>query len=230
MNITEFRLKIYMLKSVNIKGMLEQISKIVDCCLINEGMRQVHEDTYHKLYTFNGFYPVEPSGVYEEGQIYSVTIRTLDKEIKEAFKRGLAVQCTSVIKALTTEHRDVNQKYVEKIFSITPVILKFDQEGYWREHHSVSEFERRIKVGLVKKYNMIYDTKLDEDFDWVLGVKFDNHKPIASDYKNIQLLGDKVTIHIADNEIAQKLAWIAVGSGIGEMCARGYGFVNFRYL
>ena len=61
-------------------------------------------------------------------------------------------------------------------------------------------------------------------------ISFNNKKPIGCDYKNVSLLGDKVDLVFANNEISQDLAKIAIGTGIGEINARGYGFVNYRYL
>ncbi len=34
-------------------------------------------------------------------------------------------------------------------------------------------------------------------------------------------------LEIAENETAQKLAWLAVGSGLGEVNSRGFGMVNY---
>lgn len=230
MKIFEFRLKVYMLKRVEKAGMLEQISKLVDSCLVKGGLKTLHEENVVKFYSFNGFYPVERSGVYDEGMVYTVTLRTVSEKVGQVFKSGLAMQQSGCLKALTLSERVIMQKPLEKIFSLTPLLVKFDEEGYWRGRHSVEEFEERLKVGLVKKYNRLFDTKLEEDFEWYTSLKIDNQKPIGSHYKEIQLLGDKVTLEVAQNEVAQKLAWMAVGTGMGEMNARGFGFMNYRYI
>ena len=51
-----------------------------------------------------------------------------------------------------------------------------------------------------------------------------------NDYKNIHLLGDKISIEIAQNERAQKLAYLALGTGVLENNSRGFGFMNYEYL
>ena len=53
---------------------------------------------------------------------------------------------------------------------------------------------------------------------------------MAVEYKCIRLLGDKLRLHIAENENAQKLANLAIGTGVAEMNSRGYGFCNYRWL
>ena len=57
-----------------------------------------------------------------------------------------------------------------------------------------------------------------------------NKKPIGVEYKEIRLLGDKLNLQIADNEMAQELAYFLLGTGIGEMNSRGYGYCNFRWI
>ena len=72
--------------------------------------------------------------------------------------------------------------------------------------------------------------KIDEDFDLYTMIELKNKKPIAMEYKNIKLLGDKVQIQVADNKRAQDLWYFALGVGLGEMNARGCGFLNYRWL
>ena len=54
--------------------------------------------------------------------------------------------------------------------------------------------------------------------------------PVKIPYKNIHLLGDKIDLEIANNEMAQKLAYFALGVGLGENNSRSCGFVNYKYL
>ena len=58
----------------------------------------------------------------------------------------------------------------------------------------------------------------------------DVKRSIPMKYKKIKLLGDKVRLSILDDEFAQELAYLSLGVGIGEMNARGAGFVNYRWL
>ncbi|WP_279014987.1 hypothetical protein [Thomasclavelia cocleata] len=38
-----------------------------------------------------------------------------------------------------------------------------------------------------------------------------------------------IELEIAENDDAQKLAMLAIGAGLLEMNARGFGFVNYTY-
>ena len=68
---------------------------------------------------------------------------------------------------------------------------------------------------------------MEEDFQMFNSVEQMNRKPIAVKCKGITLLGDKIKVTIAKNESAQKLAVMALGTGLGEMNSRGAGFVNY---
>lgn len=54
--------------------------------------------------------------------------------------------------------------------------------------------------------------------------------PVPAVYKNVKLLGDKIRLSVADNEAAQNLAYMSLGTGLGEMNSRGFGFINYRWL
>ncbi|OON99504.1 MAG: CRISPR-associated endoribonuclease Cas6 [Epulopiscium sp. Nele67-Bin004] len=229
LKINEFRIKVFLRQDLSNNDALQAISKLFDTVAYQEN-KNLHTDNEYKFYTYNSLYPLAKDGVYEKGKVYSIIVRTTDVAVADIFSITLYKQDNSMFKVLGVERREIAQKPLQEIFSITPIIVRFDKEGYWREHHSMETFEGRLKVNLVKKYNLIAGTKIDENFDWINYIEITNRKPIATNYKNIQLLGDKVVIKVAQNEQAQQIAWTAVGASLGELSARGYGFVNYRYL
>ena len=121
------------------------------------------------------------------------------------------------------------KKFIGEIYTLTPVIIKTDK-GYWRDQISINEFERLLAENLIKKYNQYTGEKIDEDFQLYTGLTFMNRKPVKVEYKGIHLLGDKVNLKISDDVRAQELAYVLLGTGIGTMNARGYGYCNYRWL
>ena len=95
---------------------------------------------------------------------------------------------------------------------------------------SLKDFEDRLKVNLIKKWKCFTGEAVDEDFQLYTLLEFLNHKPIRVHYKGISLLGDKIRLEIADNEMAQNLSYMALGAGLLENNSRGSGFVNYRWL
>lgn len=230
MNVYEITLKVYLLKPISIEESQEKIAELIDKALAkNDEFLEMHNENTFKNYCFNSFYPIDESGVYKADSIYTLKIRSVNKDLAQYLNNTLANEYTSCIKGLVTEIRIIPKKYIEKIYSITPVILK-NNDGYWKNCITFEAFEKRIKENLIKKYNFINNEKLDEDFELYTAIELKNKKPIAISYKGKRILGDKINIVLSDDPRAQELAYMAIGTGIGEMNARGQGFVNFRWI
>lgn len=228
--VYELSLKIYLLKNIEEKEVLQSIAELIDKSFIeNSELAEFHETNTYKKYVFNGLYPIERNKIYFKGRIYSFQIRTVDEKLCSHFEKVLVNEYTDKIKVLTVQKRVVPKKNIEKIYSITPCIEKFE-EGYWKNNHSVEEFEKRLTDNLIKKYAQILDKEIDEDIEIFTLISFDNKKPIGVNYKGVKLLGDKVTLYVAGNLAAQEIAYLAIGTGILEMNARGNGYVNYKWM
>ena len=91
------------------------------------------------------------------------------------------------------------------------------------------EYMKRIKENLIKKYNGFLKTEINEEFEVFKSFEFKNNKPISNNYKGKNLLGDKISIEIEDNVQAQDIIYMSLGTGVGEMNARGLGFMGYRW-
>lgn len=230
MEVYEIKLKVFILKDVLINEMQSVISSFIDTSLAKDKeLLKMHNENKFKEYCFDGFYPVEKDKVYKSGKIYTLTLRTINKNIAEFFNNKLVNEYTNYIKGLTSEIRILPKKHIDKIYSLTPAILKND-EGYWKNVISLNDFERRLKENLIKKYNSTQKQKIHEDFEFYTTLEFKNKRPISNEYKGIKLLGDKISLNICENRTAQDLAYMCLGIGLLEMNARGYGFCNYRWL
>ncbi len=230
MKVYELTLKIFLLKDLPIDNAYEKLSELIDKSLCKGAeLLALHNENNYKYYTFSLPYKLEQNKTYKAGNVYSVKIRTIDEKILKNFETQLVNMYTSFIKALTIDVKIIPKKHISTIYSITPVVIKTDN-GYWKGNLSLDQYERRIKENIIKKYNQFLNEKVSEDFPLYNFIKFDNKKPIGIKYKNITLLGDKVTLNIADDELSQNMAYLALGSGVGEMGPRGMGFVNYKWM
>lgn len=228
MKVYEIRLQVYLLKDIKVSEAQEKILKLIDNILgKDETTLKFHNTNEFKNYCFNSFYPIEKDGIYKDGTIYTIIIRTIDKFLATYFNKNLSFSYTSSIKALKTSMRILPLRKITRLYSITPVIIKTDN-GYWKNVINFSDYENRIKVNLIKKYNNTFKTNIDENFQLYSSLQIKNFTPIAVEYKHRKLLGDKLSLDICDNEFAQKLAYMALGTGLGEMNARGLGFVGYK--
>lgn len=230
MKVWELKLKVYLKKNIPMEESQIQICKIIDNCLTkDQQFLDFHNNNKYKNYVYSSFYPIEKNKVYLAGKIYTVTLRTVDERLMKHFKKFLENESSLVIKALVLEIKIIPRKYIERIYSITPVVLKLES-GYWRTNESLEIFEKRLKENLIKKYNNFTNNKINEEIDLFTFMKFDNIKPIATKYKDIKMMGDKITLNVDGNNLAQELAYFALGTGLLEMNARGFGFVNYKWL
>ncbi|MDD2980682.1 MAG: CRISPR-associated endoribonuclease Cas6 [Hespellia sp.] len=230
MRIYQIRLKVFVIQDIPMKQIQAKVSAFIDKGFIgNDDLMRMHEENKFKGYTFDMPYKPEPDKIYKKGKIYTVTIRTLDETLARYFSEVCVNNYTEELKGLTAELRIIPKKTIECLYTLTPAIMK-DDAGYWRTHMSLGKFEERLKVNLIKKWNYFETEKLTEDFQLYNLLEFLNEGPIKMNYKNVDLLGDKLRLQIADNETAQKLAYLALGTGVCEMNSRGAGFVNYRWL
>lgn len=230
MTVFEIRLKVFLLHDIEMKHAQTKIAAFLDKGFLeNEELAEFHEENRYKGYSFNCFFPLEKDQLYKKGKIYTITIRTIDRQLAYYFHEVCVNIYTEEMKGLIAEIKIIPQKQIECLYLITPAIMK-DERGYWKDYMNLSEYGERLKANLIKKWNQFENEKLNEDFQLYTMIDFSNKVPVAMEYKNIRLLGDKFCIYISDHPTAQKLAHMAIGTGIFEMNSRGAGFVNYRWL
>ena len=230
MQVFKIRLKLYLLQDIPANQVQEKIAAFIDTGLARQTeLLHFHEENRYKNYCFDSLYPPERDKIYKKDQIYTVTIRTVDHALANYFSEVYKNHYTNEMKGLVTEICILPKKMIEFLYSLTPVVLK-DEQGYWRDHMALEQFEERLKINLIKKWNYLTGEKLQEDFPLYTLLEFLNTSPVSTKYKRIHLLGDKLRLQIADHESAQKLAYMSLGTGMLEMNSRGYGYVNYRWL
>lgn len=238
LKVYEIRLKIFMLQDVKQKETYTVIGDYLDSYLAKEKeFLTFHETNRFKMYVYDQPYPMEEDGIYKKGKIYTIRIRTVRSELAQYLSQGLENHYNDQLKGLTLEIRIIAKKVISHIYSITPAIIKCSANqneekkgGYWKNSMSFVQYENRVKSNLIKKYNELMNTKIDEDFQLYQMIEFKNKVPVAIPYKGVQLLGDKLNIQAAHNEMSQNLLYMALGTGVCEMNSRGAGFMNYRYL
>lgn len=230
MKVIQIRIKVLFKENIHVSDVQSKVCGLIDYSFSKrKELLDMHNENKYKFYCFDFPYPAEKDQIYKKGKIYTLTIRTLNFDLAEFFSNSLLDVQTYFIKALSSEIKIITQRHIEKIYSLTPVVIKNDT-GYWKDNMSINEYERRLKENLIKKYNIITDSKIDEDFELFNQIELKNRKPISVKYKKIKLLGDKVNLYIADNKRAQELAYMAIGCGLGEINSRGCGFLNYKFI
>lgn len=229
--VYEISMQVFLLEDIKAEDQYTKIAAFIDNGLVSDPkLETFHKENKYKFYNFNLLYPLSRDGVYKKGGVYRFQIRTVDLKLARFFSEQLVNSFTDELKGLTAEIKMIPRHPIEKLYSLTPAIIKIEGEGYWKTAHSPEEFEKRLFENMVKKYNVLTGTKVEEDFTFHTSMEFLNHKPVAIKYKGIKLLGDKVELHIDQNNSAQELAYLSLGTGICEINARGAGFVNYKWV
>lgn len=232
MRITVYiiKIKIYVIDDIPLEEIRETVTTFLDNGMAGTPQfAKLHQDNRYKYYCYDGLYPIENDKRYRKDRIYTLTIRTLNADLAKYFSNYVVNTYTDKIKGLTAQVEILPKKHIDVMYTLTPAILKCES-GYWKDEMNMEQYEERLKINLIKKWNAFHGEKIQEDFELFTGIEFLSKCPIASKYKGIKLLGDKIRMHVADNAMAQNLAYMALGTGVLEMNSRGFGFANYRWL
>lgn len=228
MKVYEISIETYTKKSLNRLSLQEKISKLISGYLAqDEKWLAYHQSKDYKSYSFDSLYPLSKD-IYQKGGIYKFRIRTIDPGLANYLLDGFEDYQDDNFKNLTINVRELKKRPIEKLYSITPVILKNDF-GYWGKDKDIRFFEKRITENLFKKYKYFLKEDLEE-FSFYTNLVFKNDKPIAVETKDISLLGDKVELYIKGDKVSQDLAYLALATTFSENNALGCGFLGYRYL
>lgn len=223
-------IKVYLLKTITYHDMQQQITYFIDQVLAkNDAFLTKHNLNCFKHYCFSGFKQVSTDGIYHEGTLNTFSFRCLDKEMADFMEKELPNFTSLTMKGIVCQKKIIKNCFIQKIYLLTPAIIKFE-DGYWRKNHTLDEFQERIKINAIRKYKSFTNEEIEETFTFCRNLKLINRVPIKTRYKDINLLGDKFELEITEDENAQKLAYFLLGSGICELNARGFGFVNYKSI
>ncbi len=230
MKVFEISILVFLMQDIQSHDTFSKIGGFIDSGMAKEPeLLKLHQKNTYKNYCFCSFYPIAGDKMYRKGNTFTIRMRTVDPKLAKFFNDQLVNHYNISMKGLTSNIRALPRRHIEKIYSITPSIMKTDN-GYWRNNLSISDFERRLKDNLIKKYNRLMNTAIDENFQLYTLIEFKNKKPVTIGYKGRKLLGDKLDLHISDNKMAQELAYLSLGTGLMEINARGAGYVNAKFL
>lgn len=204
----------------------EKISKLISASMLKEQtLKQLHEENRYKNYVFCNLYPIEKDGVYKAGNIYTFQIRTIDFKLGLKIKQVLNNFQNEEFKVIVSDLESSTQRKISTLATLTPAIITSDK-GDYLINNDMQLVKERILANAQKKYNQLYNEKIDMDF--IKSIKQTNNKPIKIPYKNINILGYKFEIEVKDDPISQNLAYLILSVGLLEKNAEGFGFCKAK--
>lgn len=204
----------------------EKISKLISASMLkDQTLKQLHEENRYKNYVFCNLYPIEKDGIYKAGNIYTFQIRTIDFKLGLKIKQVLNNFQNEEFKVIVSDLETSTQRKINTLATLTPAIITSDK-GDYLINNDMQLVKERILANAQKKYNQLYNEKIDMDF--IKSIKQTNNKPIKIPYKNINILGYKFEIEVKDDPISQKLAYLILSVGLLEKNAEGFGFCKAK--
>lgn len=229
--IYEIQVKAFLLEDLSPKRASTSITFFIDSILTKDAIyKGFHSENKLKGYTSDLFYPMEKEGVYKKHNVYTFRIRTLDQKLAQYLLEHISDHTTKEIKGLVAEVKVIRKGIFEKLYTITPVIVKTQQHCYWKDCLSLEEYKEQLKKNLWKKYRYFIKKEPDETLSIWDSLVFKNQGVIPFPYKNITLPGDKLELYISNNEQAQEIAYMMLATGLGDLNSRGASFMGYRYI
>jgi len=232
MKYFELTCKAYLKNDISFKDSFEAISKYISFSMAqNERLKNLHESKNYKFYVHNNFYPIEQDKLYKKGNIYEFKIRSIDESFINALDM-LLKQNTNNPNLLVVESckKSIKQFFISEFYSITPVISTYEIGKYWtmKQDGDILKLQKLLQDNLEKKYNAFYGTKLSPTQNFIQLLEIKNQKPqniwTSKNSKSFRFFGNKFKIIPNEDEISQKLAFLALGCGLGEKNSFGGGF------
>lgn len=204
----------------------KKISKLISASMLkDQALKQLHEENRYKNYVFCNLYPIEKDGIYKAGNIYTFQIRTIDFKLGLKIKQVLNNFQNEEFKVIVSDIESSTQRKINTLATLTPAIITSDK-GDYLINNDMQLVKERILANAQKKYNQLYNEKIDMDF--IKSIKQTNNKPIKIPYKNINILGYKFEIEVKDDPISQNLAYLILSVGLLEKNAEGFGFCKAK--
>lgn len=126
MELYEITIRIYIIKDVSVPMIYGVMANYIDSYLAGDKhFYDFHQETKTKAYCFDLPIKIEKGmKVYKGDQVYQFRIRTLDKELLSYLMDGIADHKTDTVKGLMRTVRQIPERPIASVYSLTPVILK----------------------------------------------------------------------------------------------------------
>ena len=242
MKIFELRCIAYLKKDITFDVSFDCISKLINytICQKEEYVLKHNKNVFNN-YCFGSFMPIQKDKLYKKGNTYDFTIRTIDEKFALELVNLLRANINNpFLQIIQIERKDIKPFFISELYSATPVIMSLKKEDisshqlFWTLDKSgdIIELQNQLQDNLLKKYEEFFGEKLKVSQNFIQLLEIKNHKPQSVCFtttkneiqKRVRLLGNKFRIVPNEDEIAQKLAFLTLGVGLGEKSSYGGGF------
>ena len=244
MIIFEQKCVAYLKQELKFYESLDVLSKYINFCLMRSELEAYHKKEGFKYYSFSGFQPKGDdvkNGFYKSGETYGFTIRSLDEKFLESLAAALRQNVDNPnLLVVQTSKKVLKNFFISELYSVNPVIVTSgnDENGrqiFWtiEKDGDIMKLQKQLHENLLKKYESFYGEELKTSQNFIQLLEIKNKKPqnIVMRKKDdkqgeqkVTFFGNKFKIVPNEDEVSQKLAFVAMACGLGEKNSYGGGF------
>ncbi len=221
----------YIKNDIGFKESFDTLSKYISFSMAQDSkLKELHaKNCVFKHYNFGNFYPIEKEQVYKKGNNYQFTLRSLDEKFIDELSKTLRQNIDNPnFLVVETHKKTIKQFFISELYSATPVIVSVGNGRYWSVDGDILKLHKQLNYNLEKKYKSFYGESLKEEQNFIQLLEIKNKYPqsiyMKKSGKNIRFFGNKFRIVPNEDEISQKLAFVALACGLGEKNSFGGGF------
>ncbi len=232
MKYFELKCKAYLKRDLDYKDSLDVISKYISYSMMQSSLiKHLHYAIDFKHYVFDSFYPLEKDKIYKKDKIYTFTIRSLHNNFLEAMQELLRANINNPnFLVIETVKKEIKEFFIKELYTLTPTVITIKRGLYWsiQKDGDIFKLLKQLQDNLEKKYKSFYKQDLEPKQNFIQSIELKNKVPqsifITKDKQKVRLFGNKFKIIPNEDEVSQKLAFIALGAGLGEKNSFGAGF------
>ena len=233
MKYFELKCTAYLKKEIPFNESFNLLSKYISYAMAqDETLKELHSTTGFKHYVFGGLLPIEKSKTYAKGSTYNFTIRSLSEEFINKLSLTMRQNIDNPhLLIVETHKKTIKQFFVTELYSATPVVVSMADGRYWVKEDDLMLLRKQLQDNLEKKYQEFYGEKIKSIQDFIQLFELKNNRlqtiqtdKTHSDGKFVKFYGNKFRIVPNEDEVSQKLAFVALACGLGEKNSFGAGF------
>ena len=233
MKLFELTCTAYLKNDIPFKSSFDTLSKYISYSMAQEqSLKELHEQKGFKHYSFGNFYPIEKEQVYKKGNSYKFTLRSLDEEFIDKLAKTLRANIDNPnFLVVETHKKTIKQFFISELYSATPVVVTVGKGLYWSidKDGDILKLQKQLHDNLEKKYQEFYNEPIKGIQNFIQLLEIKNKYPqsiyITKNKKDVRLFGNKFRIVPNEDEVSQKLAFVALACGLGEKNSFGGGFM-----
>lgn len=240
MKYFELKCKAYLKSDLLFNQGFETMSKFINFAMMRGGQEAIHNKIGFKHYSFSGFRPSKEdiiSKVFKGGNMYDFMIRSLDEKfintLSDALRKNIDNPDFLVVH---TEKKVIKQFFISELYSATPVVTTLENGKFWTMQSSgdILQLQKQLHDNLEKKYQSFYGETLKAPQNFIQLLEIKNRVPqnikIHKEGKKVTFFGNKFKIVPNEDEVSQKLAFVALACGLGEKNSYGGGFCVGKWM